>query len=95
MSIQIVRYARIIKRSLRIVLLDRLFDGGGVVIVLLRGRGCIDVIVHYLIDALTPLPFLLTRPRVDDLSSLGVSLKGISFSSFGVAFPLGSISPGS
>jgi hypothetical protein len=37
MSIQIVRYARIIKRGLRMVLVDCLF-GGGAIVVLLRGR---------------------------------------------------------
>jgi hypothetical protein len=40
-------------------LVDRVFDGGGAIVVLLQGRGGVAVIVHYLLDALSPLAFLL------------------------------------
>jgi hypothetical protein len=58
MSIQIVRYARIVKRGLRIVLLDHLFDGGGAVVVLLRGRGGVTVVVHLKRNWASPFPII-------------------------------------
>jgi hypothetical protein len=48
-------------------LVDRVFDGGGAIVVLLQGRGGVAVIVHYLLDALSPLAFLL-------LAGLGVAV---------------------
>jgi hypothetical protein len=57
-------------------LLARLFDGGGAVVVLLQERG-VAVIVHYLLDALSPLAFLLLAgPGVDSLSSIGCVARG-------------------
>jgi hypothetical protein len=76
MSIGIIRNARIIKTGLRIVLFDRLFDGGRAVVVLLRERRVV-VVVHYLLDELSSLAFLfLAGPRVDGFSSLGCLASG-------------------
>jgi hypothetical protein len=76
MSIGIIRYARIIKISLKIVLFDHPFDGRGVFVVLLRGKG-VTVVIHYFLDAISPLAFLLlAEPESTVSPPLGVSLVG-------------------